>query len=190
MAGLVDRVKNILLTPKTEWPVIDAESGDTKEVFTYVAILAALTLIGTVLSGLFAGGGFGLRATVVLGILGYVMAFVGVYVMAFIVDALATTFNGEKHMPSALKLIAYTNTPVWVAGLLSFIPIVGGLILLVGAIYAIYLLYLGLPVLMRSPSDKTIGYMIVAIICAIVVWTVLFFIIGLIASPFIVFAAS
>ena len=188
MAGIVDRVKNILLTPKTEWPVIDAEPGDTKEVFTYVAILAALTLIGTVLAGLI-GGAAALRFTIIVAVLGYIMAFVGVYVMAFIIDALATTFNGEKHMPSALKLIAYTNTPVWVAGLLSFIPIIGGLIVLVAAIYAIYLLYLGLPVLMRSPQEKVIGYMIVAIICAIVVWTVLFFIIGLIASPFILLAA-
>ncbi len=58
MAGIVDRVKNILLSPKTEWPVIDGESGDTKEVFTYVAILAAIPAIFGIIGGLimFAGG--------------------------------------------------------------------------------------------------------------------------------------
>jgi hypothetical protein len=186
MAGLVDRVKNILLSPKTEWPVIDGESGDTKEVFTYVAILAALPLVGTVLGGLIGTGPLGLVGSVTIAIIGYVVAFLGVYVMAFIVDALAGTFNGEKHMPSALKLVAYGYTPVWVAGILGFIPVLGGLVVLVGAIYSIYLLYLGLPVMMRAPQDKVIGYLIVAIICAIVVWAVLFFIIGLVTAPLLI----
>jgi hypothetical protein len=186
MAGIVDRVKNILLSPKTEWPVIDGESGDTKEVFTYVAILAALPLVGTVLGGLIGTGPLGLVGSVTIAIIGYVVAFLGVYVMAFIVDALAGTFNGEKHMPSALKLVAYGYTPVWVAGILGFIPVLGGLVVLVGAIYSIYLLYLGLPVMMRAPQDKVIGYLIVAIICAIVVWAVLFFIIGLVTAPLLI----
>jgi hypothetical protein len=186
MAALVDRVKNILLSPKTEWPVIDAESGDTKEVFTYVAILAALPFIGTVLAGVIGAGPLGLTSSIIVGIFGYLLAFVSTYVVAFVVDALASTFNGEKHMPSALKLVAYGYTPVWVASLLGFLPVVGGILVLIGAIYAIYLLYLGLPVLMRCPQDKVIGYLIVAIICAIIVLVVLYFIIGLITAPFLI----
>lgn len=177
MAGLVDRVKNILLTPKTEWPVIDAESGDTKEVFTYVAVLAAFPFVGNLLQGIFQTGiATGLTKAIVV----FAVTFLAVYVLAYIVDALAPTFNGEKHMPSALKLVAYGATPGWLAGLFVFLPYLGGLIALLGGIYGIYLLYLGLPVLMRAPQDKVIGYLLVAIICAIVLFLVLFFIIGLI----------
>ena len=53
---LVERVKAILLTPKTEWPVIAREPGDVAYLFkNYVAILAAIPavcgFIGSVISG-------------------------------------------------------------------------------------------------------------------------------------------
>ncbi|MBY0530680.1 MAG: YIP1 family protein [Xanthobacteraceae bacterium] len=177
MAGIVDRVKNILLTPKTEWPVIDGEPGDTKEVFTYVAILALLPLVGGIIGGLLAGP-LPLVYVIFAAIVGYVLAFVVVYVVAFIIDALAPTFSSEKHFPSALKLTAYAYTASWVAGFFAVIPVLGGLIALAGGIYSLYLLYIGLPTLMRTPQEKVMGYFIVALICAIVVSIVITAVIG------------
>lgn len=183
MAGIVDRVKNILLSPKAEWPVIDGESGDTKEVFTYVAILALLPLIGTILGA--AISGLPLVYLLVAAVVGYALAFVVVYVVAFIINALAPTFNSEQHMPSALKLTAYAYTASWVAGIFSVIPALGGLIALAGAIYSLYTMYIGLPTLMRTPQDKVMGYFIVALICAIVVSIVITAVVGgLILFPF------
>ena len=31
--GLIERIKNICLTPKTEWPVIEAEQTDIKSLY-------------------------------------------------------------------------------------------------------------------------------------------------------------
>lgn len=177
MAGIVDRIKNILLSPKTEWPVIDGEAGDNKEVFTYVAILALFPLIGGILGGLFVGPlpfGYVIGATLV----GYLLAFVVVYVVAFIINALAPTFGSEKHMPSALKLTAYSYTASWVAGIFAIIPVLGGLIALAGGIYSLYTLYIGLPTMMRTPQDKVMGYFIVSLICAIVVSIVITAVLG------------
>jgi hypothetical protein len=181
MAGIVDRVKNILLSPKTEWPVIDGESGDTKEVFTYVAILAAIPAIFGILGGLILLPA-ALPVLIVAAILGYLVAFGVTYLIAFIIDALAPTFGSEKHMPSALKLTAYSYTPSWVAGIFAIIPVAGGLIALAAALYGLYLLYLGLPVLMRTPQDKVMGYTIVIVICAIVVSIVIGFIVAAIVG--------
>jgi hypothetical protein len=183
MAGIVDRVKNILLSPKTEWQVIDGESGDTKEVFTYVAILAVLPLIGGIVGALISFPGL-LGFFIVSAVLGYLLTFAIVYLIAFIIDALAPTFSSEKHMPSALKLTAYSYTPAWVAGIFNIIPIIGGIIALLGALYGLYLLYLGLPTMMRTPQDKTIGYTIVIIICAIVVSLILGFILATLIGIF------
>ena len=45
--NLVDRVKNILLQPKQEWAVIEAETTDTKTLYTsYAMILAAIFATG------------------------------------------------------------------------------------------------------------------------------------------------
>lgn len=183
MAGIVDRVKNILLSPKTEWPVIDGESGDTKEVFTYVAILAAIPAIFGIIGGLIILPA-ALPVLIFTAILGYALAFAVVYLIAFIIDALAPTFGSEKHMPSALKLTAYAYTPSWVAGIFAIIPVIGGLITLVAALYGLYLLYLGIPVLMRTPQDKVMGYTIVIVICAIVVAIVLGLVVAGIAGLF------
>ena len=44
--GLVDRAKNILITPKTEWPVIDAEPSSIGDIYKrYVLILAAIPVV-------------------------------------------------------------------------------------------------------------------------------------------------
>jgi len=62
--ALVDRVKNILLTPKTEWPVIAAETTSTADLLKgYVAPLAAIPAICGFIGGSLIGyGGFGLSS--------------------------------------------------------------------------------------------------------------------------------
>jgi hypothetical protein len=177
MASLIDRVKNILLTPQAEWQVIDGESGDTKEVFTYVAILAAIPAIISLIltlafSSSFAGLGFGTGFLIATTVVGYLLGFVSIYLLALITDALAATFGGEKHAPSALKLIAYALTPFWVGSILVVIPLLGILLWIAGLVYTIYVLYLGVPVLMRAPQDKSVGYTIVIVVIGIVVWVV------------------
>jgi len=170
--NLVARVQAILLNPKTEWPVIEREPGDVGFLFTnYVAILAAIPAVcGFVGSSIVGVGGY--RAGFFSGLLGailnYILAFVGVYVMALIVDALAPSFNGQKNFSSALKLVVYSWTAAWLGGVFSLIPALAILGLLC-ALYSLYLLYLGIPVLMKSPDDKSLIYTVVAVVCAIVV---------------------
>ena len=100
------------------------------------------------------------------------MAVVGVFVCAFVINAFAPTFGATKSDTQALKVAAYSFTPVWVLGVLQILPVLGMLVLL-GALYAVYLMYLGLAVLMKAPEDKAIGYTAVVIIVVIVVYFVL-----------------
>jgi hypothetical protein len=169
--NLVARVQAILLKPKTEWPVIEREPGDVGFLFTnYVAILAAIPAVCGFVGLLIIGGSFfsGLLGAIV----GYILAFVGVYVMALIIDALAPSFNGQKNFGNALKLVVYSSTAAWLGGVFSLIPALAILGLLC-ALYSLYLLYLGIPVLMKSPDDKSLIYTVVAVICAIVVSVVI-----------------
>ena len=92
--------------------------------------------------------------------------------IAWLVDVLAPTFGGQRDPLRALKLTAYSYTAAWVAGILQIVPALGVLALLAGC-YGLYLLYLGLPVLMRCPKEKSLGYTIVLILCAIVVSAVI-----------------
>lgn len=179
---LIDRAKNIIVSPKTEWDKIAAEATPPQQLIVgYVLPLAAAAaiagfigsaLIGAMIGGL-VGGGIGMGLALVAAIIHIVMAVVSVFVMGFIIDALAPTFSGQKNFQQALKVAAYSYTPAWVFGLLAIIPFLGWLAAFVGLIYALYLFYLGLPRLMKNPEEKTVPYLIVVIVCAVVLWFVI-----------------
>src|SRR5262249_2385512 len=183
--NLQTRVVNILTKPAAEWQVIAAESADIKSLYTnYIMILAAIPAVSTFLGTLFLGAAFGFygfSGALVGGVLNYVGTLVSVIICAFIIEKLAPTFDSRGDTAQALKLVAYASTPVWVAGVLHVVPPLGVLILL-AAIYAVYLFYLGLPPVMKTPADKVVAFMIVAAIIVIIVY----FVIG---AVFTLFAA-
>ena len=173
--NLIERAKNICLSPKTEWEVISAETTETQALMLgYVAPLAAIGAVaGFVGNSIIGHSSFFLgnyRTPIFMGlgiaVLTFVMAFVAVFVLSLIINALAPTFGGEKNSAQALKVAVYSYTPAWIVGIFYLIP--GLSILAVLGLYALYLLYLGLPKLMKSPEDKAIGYTAVVVICAIV----------------------
>jgi Yip1 domain len=164
---LVERVKAILLTPKTEWPVIAREPGDVAYLFkNYVAILAAIPAVCGLIGAVIAGAPIG--AALLLAILRYLLTFVIVYVVALIVDALAPTFGSQKSMDNALKLTVYSATPVWVAGIFLLIPSLSFLTF-IASLYGLYLMWLGLPPLMKTPEDKSVLYVVAVFVALIVV---------------------
>lgn len=189
-AKLIARVQAILLSPKTEWPVIAAEPETVAGLYKkYILILAAIpavaafikgSLIGTTMFGITVRTPIGMGITAL--IVGYALSLVVVYVMSLIVDALAPNFNGEKNPVQALKVVAYSYTASWVAGIATIIPWVGWLVALAGFIYGIYLLYLGLPHTMRNPDDKSVLYTVVIIVIGFVLSLVVGFVVGLITA--------
>lgn len=171
---LIDRAKNIIVNPKAEWDVIAAENTPPAQVITgYVLPLAAIAyvavfLLVTLVFGMLFGARTGFFAGLASMIYNIVMAAVSVLLIALIIDALAPSFGGQKSFAQAVKAAAYPFTPVWIALILLFIPLLGALLVLAAVVYAIYIMYLGLPKLMRVPQEKAIGYLIVVIVCAIV----------------------
>ena len=186
MADITSRVINILKTPKTEWPVIAGEHTDVGKLYSgYIAPLAAIgplcRWIGMSVFGVAVPFIGMVRTPLVSGLVGmcvsYVLGLVMVYVAAVIIEKLAPTFKSSGSRLDALKLVAYASTPAWVAGVLGLIPTLGLLVIL-AALYGIYLFYLGVPVMMKTPPDQVIPYMIVAAIVMIVLAVVVGFITG------------
>jgi hypothetical protein len=174
--NIVDRVKKILIQPKQEWAVVAQESTSPADLYrSYIVPLAAIgplaSLIGVTLIGVsipFAGTyRVPIGSGIAMALVSYVLALVGVFVVALIVNALAPTFGGEKDQTQALKVVAYASTPGWVAGILQVIPMLGLIALLI-SFYGIYLLYLGLPAVMRSQPGKAGTYTAVVVLCAFV----------------------
>jgi len=162
---LIARVKGILLTPKTEWPVIAGESTTVADLYKgYIVWLAAIPPIFTFLLLARFMPGFALSRLV----LQYVLTLVMVYVVGLIIDALAPTFGGTKDKVQALKTITYSITASCVAGIALILPLLGALIALAALVYNIYLLYLGLPHTMKCPPERAGSYTAVIVIVALV----------------------
>lgn len=188
---LVARAKAMLLTPKTEWPVVATEPTTTADLYKgYIVPLAAIpavfgflkmSVIGT--SMMFAGTfRLGIGAGLTYMVLSYVGALVSTYVTALIINGLAPTFGGQKDSIQALKAMTFASTAAWVAGAGQIVPGIGWLIMIAGGVYSIYLLYLGLPHTMKCPQDKAGGYTAVVIIIAIVLYFIIGAVIGSVAG--------
>ena len=170
------RVKSILLSPRTGWPVIDAEAATVRGIYRdYLVWLAAIPAIaGFIGLSVIGVGGLGVtfRVPVLQGlmnaVLGMAMMLATVWVMAWIVDALAPRFQARKDFTSAFKLVAYASTASMVSGL-SYLLSAMPFLMILGALYGLYLLYLGLPVLMRCPPGRALPYTAVILVCGFLV---------------------
>jgi hypothetical protein len=186
--NIVERVKRICLTPKEEWPVIAQEATPPASLITgYVLPLAGIPALAGFIGGSFVGYSIPFvgtyRVPIGTGLTGAVfsvaVAVVGCFLIGLIINALAPTFGAEKNSRQALKAAVYSYTPAWIAGVLQILPMLTFLVI-IGSLYGLYLLYLGLPRLMKCPPDKAAGYVVVVIISAIVVSIVLMMTTGMI----------
>lgn len=187
--NLIDRVKNILLNPQKEWHVINTEPGDTANITT--TYLLPLTLLGALAAfigfgflgvgiGVFkiAGVGWGIKMA-----LGYaIRSILGVFIVAFIIDALASNFGSEKNFDKSFQVAAYSATAGLVGGIVLIVPALSILALL-ASIYGLYLLYLGLPILKKTPASKAVSYFVAVLVVSIVAWVILYYLQNLLFYP-------
>jgi hypothetical protein len=181
-AGLVDRAKSILMTPKEEWPKVAAETKNPTQVLVsyalpLIAIGPIASLIGMQLFGinvLFGTIRPSLGFALSTAITAFVMSVVSLYVLSFIANFLSPKFGGKDSFPDAFRLVAYSMTAAWLVGILNlitgFMPVLGILGLL--GLYSIYLLYLGSTPVMGVPQDKATGYTAVTFVAAIVLYLI------------------
>jgi hypothetical protein len=144
-----------------------------------VVILAAIPAAAIALGRL---GRYGLSAALYAGVSSYVAGIVLPLVVALVLERIAPRFQSDRSFPRALKLVAYAWTPLWIVGVVYLIFFLTPLVLIAG-IYAIYLFYAGLPVLLKTTYDKVVPFMVVSAIAVLVVSIVLSSVLAAIGLP-------
>jgi len=188
---LINRVKQILVNPKTEWHTIDSENDSHITVLTkYVLLLAAIPavaafigygIIGYSVLGLHvASVGIGIRQAIIQ----YITMVGGIYITASVINLLAENFGSKKNFDKAFSLVAYSYTPAFIGGIFY---IYHSLAFLAGlaSIYSLYLLYIGLMPMMKTPADKRTSYFVVSLLVMIAA----FFLLSLILASLIIGSA-
>lgn len=184
-SNMIQRIKDILTKPTPTWEVIDTEPATVGGLYrSWVIPLAAIPAVSSFIGLTVFGVGFwGLHyrpsivATAISSVVTYLLTLAMVYVLALIIDALAPTFGGQKNQVQAFKVAAYSGTAAWLAGVFQLIPMLAWLGLV--GLYSLYLMWRGLPKLMKTPPEKTAGYVIVVILVSAVAWII----VGAITAP-------
>jgi hypothetical protein len=140
----------------------------------YVAILALIPAIAGYIGSTYVGtevsvGRFhdALPTGVIKALISYLFSFAIVYLTALATDAIAPVFGAQRNFNNALKLSVYSYTPIWLLGIVLLLPGLRFLTLL--GLYALRLLWTGLPPLMGPPRNKVIYYALAITVIAFVI---------------------
>lgn len=187
---IITRAKNMITTPKTEWDVIAAEQPVVNSII--MGYVVPLALIGAAAAFI----GYGLIGFSILGVrvasiswgifhavTQLIIGIASVFLTALVVDALAPSFGSEKDFGRSVQLVAYGATPGLIAAIFSVLPMIAGLLSLAGGIYSIYLWYLGIGPLKKTPEDKKVVYLIVIFVILLCVYFIIGMVLGLILMP-------
>jgi len=183
--SLIPRVRNLLLQPRAEWDVIAQERTPLMALLVgFVLPLAALAAICSFIGMVFIGvGGFGfsVKVPMMAGLASLVtqlvMSLAGVWLLGFVINALAANFGATPDQTQANQLAAYSGAAAYVGAVFTLVPPLSILAVL-GGVYSLVLLFLGLPRLMKAPDDKRVGYFVVILLVTIVASFVAFAAIG------------
>ena len=167
---LLQRAKAILLQPREEWPVIEGEATSIASLYkSYIIPLAAIgPVAGFIHAVVFGNRFFGIThrpsfmSALSSAVVSYIFTLIGVFLIALVIDFLAPRFGGTANRNNAFKLAAYSATAAWIAGAFQLIPGLGMLTIL--GLYGLYLLYVGIPVLMKAPEDKAVIYTVAIVV--------------------------
>jgi hypothetical protein len=164
-AAILGRVQRLLLSPASEWDAIAGEDANVQRIFmNYVGPLLILSALAAAIGMSVIGVNYGLGtfrvpagSALTQAFLQVVLGAAGVYITSLVINALAPQFGATPDAGQAFKLAAYSPTAAWVAGILMILPQLS-IVALLGALYSLYLLYVGLPKLMKPAEDKALVY--------------------------------
>jgi hypothetical protein len=189
---LMQRVKSILLHPREEWPVIEGETTTIAAIYkSHVLPLAAIGPVSAFIHAvLFGNSFFGIThrpsflSALSTAIVSYIFTLIGVFLIALVIDFLAPRFGGTANRNNAFKLAAYSATAAWVSGIFQLVPGLGMLAIL--GLYGLYLLYVGIPVMMKAPDDKAVIYTVAVVVVGAIAGMIFSFLI----APFMLLTSS
>ena len=181
METMIDRAKGMLLEPRATWKEADTEFTKPGDIWMkYIIPLAAIGPLAMTAGMIL----FGRRVpftsltqpvtistAISSAVAAYVLALLSVFVLSRVISLLAEGFGGQRNDVQGLKAAAYSSTAAWIGGVFHVLPALSLVSLLFG-LYSLVLLYIGLPIVMKAPKDRAMGYTAVVIIVSIVIYLI------------------
>ena len=169
--SLIDRMVRAAKLDVDLYEEVEADVSLNGEALTAVVVVAVVSSLGALIGGFGQGVGVAIMGLVV----GIVAAIIGYFVWAAVVTFIGTKlFGGTSDFGEVRRVLGYAYAPN-ALGFFSFIPIAGGLIALVGSIWA---LVAGIVAIRQAMDFDTTK----AILTVVIGWVVLFVVIFIITA--------
>lgn len=193
---LLSHIFGMFTHPHEEWDTIHKEHSSPAKLSIYIFLLALIgpicAYISTTQSGWQVGSDGQLvflseSSALTLSVLTYISMVVGVFFLGIMIDWMSKNYgSGHDEMAAnGIALMAYSCTPLFVVGLVSLYPDpwVNVTAYLAATGYAAYLMYDGLPRVLKIHEDQafffvgaimTIAmvYMVTTMIATVIIWGV------------------
>ena len=166
----------LLVHPSTSWRDIAGMPASTLTTMVlYPCIMALLPAIawyfGTTEIGWTVGDGDAIKLTkdsaLAIIILFYFAMVSSVAVIGYFIHWMSETYGAESSFAKGIVIAGFCATPMFVAGIVGAYPIlwIDMLIGVVAVCWAVYLLYLGIPIVMDIPEER--GFLFSSAVIAI-----------------------
>lgn len=178
---ILSRAYGLFKDPKGEWAQIrDEITTIPKILIGYVAPLAAIPPVCSVLGAYVFGMRIGesvvrppLTDALISGVVTWIVSIALVGLLGLLINAIAPQFDGDKDELAGQKIAAYSLTPAFLSGVFSLWPPLWWLSLIALAAM-VFLMYRGLPILMKAPEDRALSYAATVTVAGMVGAIVLF----------------
>ncbi|KZY36070.1 MULTISPECIES: Yip1 family protein [unclassified Oleiphilus] len=191
---LLSHVPGMFTHPDEEWESIRKEHSSPLKMAAYICLLALIApvcaYISTTQYGWQVGEGqlvyLSQSSAMTLSILTYVAMVAGIYFIGFMIDWMSRNYGSghDEFAANGIALVAYSCTPLFLAGLAPLYPEpwVNAAIFLAAAGYAAYLMYDGLPHVLKISQDQafffvgailtvSLVYLVTTLIGTVIIWS-------------------
>ena len=183
---MISNAIGLFFRPKRQWKTIGAGSFSLASALIYVAVLALLPCVswyyGITQVGWTVGEGDPIRLTAasaqVIIVLFYCAMLISICVIGYMIHWMAHTYGADSSTAKGITITGFAATPLFVVSIVGFIPIVWLHLLLgiVAVCYAVYLLYLGIPIVMQIPKER--GFLFSSAVLAVCLVIIIVIMVG------------
>ncbi len=162
---ILNHVWGLFSHPQQEWESIRDEPCTVTMCYVrHVLILAAVPAISAYIGAVQVGWSVGAEETTKLtassalpiAIAFYLAMLAAVYVVGRLIHWMSQTFGAQTTLAQSVVLVTYTGTPLFLVGIVALYPMpwVNMLFGIVALLYTVYLLYTGVPVVMKITKEQ------------------------------------
>jgi hypothetical protein len=184
---MIQHTFGLLTRPSAQWKTVaDLPESSFKTLVLYPWFMAILPAVAWYYGTTQVGWSVGEHGEIIklttqsarqICILFYLTMVACVAIIGYFIHWMSDTYGAESSMTKGMVIASLTATPLFIAGLTGFYPLLW-LDMLVGVVavcWAVYLMYLGIPIVMKIPEERgflfssaVLGVALVMMVCLMV----------------------